>query len=158
MLASPRASSCWPARSSGVGEVDTGMAIISDPLRLVIGDKAAKRLDEAFGMRTVGDLLRHYPRRYANRGELTSLTGLRDGEHVTVMAEVAAVSSRPMRNRRGSIFEAVVTDGHGRLTLTFFGRGRQDWREDVRCQGGRVRGRADPDLPRDRQDRLVADR
>jgi ATP-dependent DNA helicase RecG len=106
------------------------MAIISDPLRLVIGDKAAKRLDEAFGMRTVGDLLRHYPRRYANRGELTSLTGLRDGEHVTVMAEVAAVSSRPMRNRRGSIFEAVVTDGHGRLTLTFFGRGRQDWRED----------------------------
>ena len=33
-----------------------------------------------------------------------------------------------MRNRSGSIFEAVVTDGHGRLTLTFFGRGRQDWR------------------------------
>jgi ATP-dependent DNA helicase RecG len=106
------------------------MATIRDPLRLVIGDKAAKRLDEAFGLQTVGDLLSHYPRRYAARGELTSLTGLRDGDHVTVLAEVAAVSSRPMRNRRGSIFEAVVTDGHGRLVLTFFGRGRQDWRED----------------------------
>jgi ATP-dependent DNA helicase RecG len=106
------------------------MATIRDPLRLVVGDKAAKRLDEAFGLRTVGDLLGHYPRRYANRGELTRLTGLRDGEHVTVMAEVASVSSRPMRNRRGSIFEAVVTDGTGKLTLTFFGRGRQDWRED----------------------------
>ena len=34
-----------------------------------------------------------------------------------------------MRNRRGSIFEAVVTDGRGKLTLTFFGKGRQDWRE-----------------------------
>src|ERR1017187_7236596 len=128
MPAPPRVSSCWRARSRG--EVDTGMATISDPLRLVIGDKAAKRLDEAFGLRTVGDLLGHYPRRYANRGELTSLTGLTDGEHVTVLAEVASVSSRPMRNRRGSIFEAVVTDGRGKLTLTFFGRGRQDWRED----------------------------
>ncbi|HUZ25892.1 MAG TPA: ATP-dependent DNA helicase RecG [Streptosporangiaceae bacterium] len=106
------------------------MATIRDPLRLVIGDKAAKRLDEAFGLRTVGDLLGHYPRRYASHGELTRMTGLRDGDHVTVMAEVAAVSSRPMRNRRGTIFEAIVTDGTGRLTLTFFGRGRQDWREE----------------------------
>jgi len=39
------------------------------------------------------------------------------------------VTSRPMRNRRGSIFEATVTDGRGQLVLTFFSRGRQDWRE-----------------------------
>ncbi|HEY1643355.1 MAG TPA: ATP-dependent DNA helicase RecG [Streptosporangiaceae bacterium] len=105
------------------------MATIRDPLRLVIGDKAAKRLDEAFGLQTVGDLLGHYPRRYAQRGELTSLAGLTEGEHVTVLAEVASVGTRPMRNRRGSIFEAVVTDGHGRLTLTFFGNRSQAWRE-----------------------------
>ena len=30
---------------------------------------------------------------------------------------------------RARLFEAIVTDGHGKLTLTFFGRGRQDWRE-----------------------------
>ena len=105
------------------------MATIRDPLRLVIGDKAAKRLDEAFGLQTAGDLLGHYPRRYAQRGELTSLAGLTEGEHVTVLAEVASVGTRPMRNRRGSIFEAVVTDGHGRLTLTFFGNRSQAWRE-----------------------------
>ncbi len=34
------------------------------------------------------------------------------------------MNTRRMRNRPGSIFEAVVTDGHGRLTLTFFGRGQ----------------------------------
>jgi len=106
------------------------MATIRDPLRLVIGDKAAKKLDTALGLRTVGDLLSHYPRRYVRHGELTSLAGLREGEHVTVMAEIASVSTRPMRNRRGSIFEAIVTDGHGRLTLTFFGRGHQGWREE----------------------------
>jgi len=106
------------------------MPKLSDPLRPVVGDKAAKRLATlGTGLRTVGDLLGYYPRRYETRGELTDLAGLRDGEHVTVQAMIASVSSRPMRNRRGSILEAVVTDGHGTLTLTFFGKGRQDWRE-----------------------------
>src|ERR1700728_1080876 len=105
------------------------MATIRDPLRLVVGDKAAKALREAFGMPPVGDLLAHYPRRYASRGQLTEMDDLKDGDHVTVMAEVAAVSSRRMRNRPGTIMEAIVTDGRDRLTLTFFGRGRQDWRE-----------------------------
>jgi ATP-dependent DNA helicase RecG len=104
------------------------MAVLADPLRLVVGDKAAKRLASLLALHTVGDLLGYYPRRYDRRGELTDLAGLRDGEYVTVQAEVMSASARPMRNRSGSIFEAVVTDGHGRLTLTFFGRGRQDWR------------------------------
>jgi ATP-dependent DNA helicase RecG len=105
------------------------MAILEDPLRLVVGDKAAKPLDRALGLRSVGDLLRHYPRRYETRGELTDLASLRDGEYVTVQAVIEKVTSRPMRNRRGSIFEATVTDGRGQLVLTFFSRGRQDWRE-----------------------------
>jgi ATP-dependent DNA helicase RecG len=109
----------------------------ADPLRLVIGDKAAKRLADSLDLHTVGDLLGHYPRRYDKRGELTDLAGLTDGEYVTVQAEVASVSSRPMRNRRGSICEAVVTDGRGRLTLTFFGNGRQDWREKELAPGTR---------------------
>src|SRR5258708_10507766 len=105
------------------------MAILEDPLRLVIGDKAAKPLGRALDVHTVGDLLRHYPRRYETRGELTDLASLRDGEYVTVQAVSAKVTSGTMRNRRGSIFEATVTDGRGQLVLTFFSRGRQDWRE-----------------------------
>jgi ATP-dependent DNA helicase RecG len=114
------------------------MAVFADPLRLVIGDKAAKKLAAALDLHTVGDLLADYPRRYDTRGELTDLVGLRDGEYVTVQAEVAAVWVRRMRNRPGTIFEAIVTDGRGRLTLTFFGRGRQDWREQELKPG--VRG------------------
>ncbi len=113
------------------------MAVFADPLRLVIGDKAAKRLAAALDLRTVGDLLGYYPRRYDKRGELTDLAGLHDGEYVTVQAEVASVSVRRMHNRPGTIFEAIVTDGHGRLTLTFFGRGRQDWREQELRPGAR---------------------
>jgi ATP-dependent DNA helicase RecG len=113
------------------------MAILEDPLRLVVGDKAARPLERALELRTVGDLLRHYPRRYETRGELTDLAELRDGEYVTVQAEIARVTSRPWRGRRGSIFEATVTDGHGTLVLTFFSRGRQDWREKQLAPGTR---------------------
>jgi len=113
------------------------MAILEDPLRLVVGDRAAKPLDRALELRTVGDLLRHYPRRYETRGELTDLAELRDGEYVTVQAEIAKVTTRPMRGRRGSIFEATVTDGHGVLVLTFFSRGRQDWRGRQLTPGAR---------------------
>ena len=114
------------------------MASLQDPLGPVVGAKAAKRLAAALDVTTVGELLRHYPRRYENRGELTDLASLRDGENVTVQAEIASVSVRKMRNRPGTVLEAVVTDGRGRLALTFFGRGRQDWREKVLQPG--VRG------------------
>ena len=88
--------------------------------------RTAKVLARALDLHTVGDLLRHYPRRYEQRGELTDLASLRDGEHVTVLAQISAVTSRPMKNRRGKLTEVTVTDGHGTLTLAFF---RQPWRE-----------------------------
>jgi ATP-dependent DNA helicase RecG len=105
------------------------MAMLADPLNLVVGDKRARLLADALDLRTVGELLRYYPRRYETRGQLTDLASIRDGEHVTVLAEVASASVRRMRHRPGSVFEAVVTDGRGRLTLTFFGKGKQAWRE-----------------------------
>ena len=81
---------------------------------------------KGLGLATVDDLLRHYPRRYAERGELTDLRTLTEGEQVTVLAEVRQVTVRPMRNRRGTILEAVVTDGRDSMSLTFF---NQKWRE-----------------------------
>jgi ATP-dependent DNA helicase RecG len=114
------------------------VAVLADPLRLVVGDRAAKRLAASLDLHTMGDLLGHYPRRYDKRGELTDLAGLREGDYVTVQAEVASAHTRKMQNRRGSIFEAVVTDGHGRLTLTFFGHGRLDFRARDLAPGARA--------------------
>jgi len=109
---------------------------LDEPLRHVLGDNTAKVLAKGLGLHTVGDLLRHYPRRYAERGDLTDLSHLRTGEHVTVLAEIQQVKVRPMRNRPGTLLEVVVTDGKGKLKLTFFGR-RQAWRERDLPVGGR---------------------
>ncbi|MHA6800875.1 ATP-dependent DNA helicase RecG [Bounagaea algeriensis] len=92
----------------------------------VLGRKTAKALDSALGLGTVGDLLRHYPRRYAERGELTKISGLEIGEHATVLAQVERVGKRNMRARRGTIVEARITDGQRSLICTFF---NQAWRE-----------------------------
>ena len=91
-------------------------------LRDVIGGKSATAVSKAFGYEYVQDVLLHLPRRYAVRGELTPLSELIEGEHATIMARVQSVETRPMRQRRGSITEVVVTDGSSDLSLTFFRR------------------------------------
>src|SRR6516162_8270043 len=98
------------------------MAGLEESLRATLGGKAAAKLDTAFGLATTGDLLRHYPRRYARRGELTDLASLRDGEDVTVFAQVEKAYARRMRARRGQLLEVTVTDGRARLVLTFFNK------------------------------------
>jgi len=89
-------------------------------LDTVVGEQRAKALARAFDMTTVGDLLDHYPRRYARRGELTPIDSLPVGELVTIVAEVRSVSSRRMRQRRGTIVEVIIGDGIGTVGLTFF--------------------------------------
>ncbi|MCV2393986.1 ATP-dependent DNA helicase RecG [Actinotalea sp. M2MS4P-6] len=92
-----------------------------EPLARLLGKRAAGPL-AALGLHTTGDLLRHYPRRYASPGRLTDLTSLVPGEHVTVMAEVRQATVRTMRSRGGVLLQAVVTDGLRELSLTFFGK------------------------------------
>ncbi|MER5388653.1 ATP-dependent DNA helicase RecG [Saccharopolyspora sp. NPDC002686] len=102
------------------------MTTLDAKLDRVLGAKSGKALETALGLVTVGDLLRHYPRRYAERGELTAIAGLEIDEHATVLAKVERVTKRTMKSRRGTIVEARITDGHRSLTCTFF---NQAWRE-----------------------------
>jgi ATP-dependent DNA helicase RecG len=90
----------------------------------LVGARTATALDKAFGIRTAGDLLRHYPRRYVERGQLTDLSALRVDEHATVIARIDSATSRTYKDRRTGRAErraeVVVTDGTGTLLLTFF--------------------------------------
>lgn len=92
---------------------------LAQSLSRVVGGKTAKAL-AALDVHTVGDLLRHYPRRYIEHGELTDLANLREGEQVTVMARVETITSKPLRQRRGTMQEVMVTDGTRHMRVTFF--------------------------------------
>ena len=101
-----------------------GVTTLSESLIKVLGPRTGKPLEAIFGLRTMGDLLRHYPRRYYTRGELTDLSSLREGDHVTVLARVEMVSNHPLpalpgKGRR-SRTEVIVTDDRAKLVLTFF--------------------------------------
>jgi len=98
-------------------------------LEKIVGSKTAKQF-EPLKIFTVGDLMRHVPRRYFSGTELSDLSLLQEGEEAAVMAEV--VDSRTFNLPRGSSYrpatkprlEVTITDHQGTLTCTFFGQPR----------------------------------
>ncbi len=102
-------------------------------LATVAANKAAK-IEKAFGFRTVGDLLRHYPRRYVEKGKLSDPGGFALDEHVTFIARVVSSKQIPYQDkRRGGIsyrLEVLLETTADELTLTFFDTKKHiaDWR------------------------------
>ena len=102
------------------------MATLTDRLDGVLGAKAANALGEVFGIRTVGDLLRHYPRKYSQG---SSVQGEDDdppeeGEHITIVGEIEKADVR-WTNRQPRREYLVITlrnrrAGASRVTATFF--------------------------------------
>lgn len=96
------------------------MAVLTDRLESLLGAKAARALDEVFGIRTVDDLLRHYPRNYSHgmtvRGE--DADPAEEGEHITFVGEIAKADVR--WTTRGKKLEYLVVTLTNRVTATFF--------------------------------------
>jgi ATP-dependent DNA helicase RecG len=107
---------------------------LTDGLLYVIGAKNATKLEENFGMRTVNDLLRHYPRKYSDG--MTMLgegEDLEEGEHVTFVDEITEAKPGDMKPQFDKKTKKMrkrkylrVTLGHRRpkVTATFF---NADW-------------------------------
>ncbi len=100
------------------------MTNLSTRLSKILGDRTAQVLEKSFGVTTINELLRHYPRRYVVRGELTDISTLVAEDEVTILAQIEAVKLRRANGK--NILEVVVTDGSANLSLTFF---NQAWRE-----------------------------
>src|SRR3954447_7752783 len=91
-------------------------------LMSLLGDKTAKPMEATLNLRTAAELLRPYPRRYAERGQLTGFADLQVGEHATVFAEVAKVSGRKLRPKLYKT-DVTVRDDDGRtMTMAIFNR------------------------------------
>ncbi|WP_328992433.1 ATP-dependent DNA helicase RecG [Kribbella sp. NBC_01245] len=106
-------------------------------LRDFVGARTAKTFEEVLGIETVGELLRHYPRRYLKKGELTPFDELEVGDQATVQGRVKKVTLRLLDTkqevsvtdgwqykRRKTLTKVVVTDGKHDIELAFF---NQPW-------------------------------
>jgi len=101
------------------------VATLTDRLDYLLGKKAAGPLEEHFGIRTVNDLLRHYPRKYSDgMTVLGEGEDLEEGEHVTFVDVITKAEAKPMRRQPGKRQRKYlrITLGHRRpeVTATFF--------------------------------------
>ncbi|WP_241998988.1 ATP-dependent DNA helicase RecG [Kribbella sp. VKM Ac-2569] len=106
-------------------------------LRDFLGAKTAKTFSDVLEIETVGELLRHYPRRYLKKGELTPFDELEVGDQATVNGRVKKVTARALDTKveirpddvhkfrkKRTITKVVVTDGRNDIELAFF---NQPW-------------------------------
>ncbi len=99
------------------------MASLTDRLDSVLGAKAARALEDVFGIRTVDDLLRHYPRKYSQgstvRGEDDDPP--EEGEHITFVGEIEKADVRwTNRQPRREYLVITLRNRRPKVTATFF--------------------------------------
>ncbi|HEX9889005.1 MAG TPA: ATP-dependent DNA helicase RecG [Nitriliruptorales bacterium] len=102
---------------------------LEDPVTAVpgVGTKAAGALRSPLEIRTVRDLIEHYPRRYEDLGDVLPLRYATVGEPVTLIGTVTGWMQKRPRGRKLVISEARVRDRDGAwFTVTYF---NQPWRE-----------------------------
>ena len=118
------------APDSPVIDIDERLATRRSGFRTK-GPEAHEVLERAFDIRTVADLLHHYPRRYIDRSRVETIGGLKVGEYATVIATVRKVARRQTR-RHQSMVTVTLHDGTGNLDLTFF---NQPWAATLYKEG-----------------------
>ncbi len=90
-----------------------------------LGPAGARKL-EPLGIKTVADLLYHFPRRYLDRSNVTPIRDVRTGEEATVLGRVYNSESRTTRSRK-KMLEVTLFDGTGYLSGVWF---NQDYHKE----------------------------
>ncbi len=113
------------------------MIDLDSPVASVLGAQTkqgkAKKITDGLGLRTVGDLLFHFPRRYVPTGELTKVKDLHEGEMLTVVGEITESEVHSYQDRRTHrlayrLDTTLSTDGPS-LRMSFFAKAKHvsDW-------------------------------
>jgi len=96
---------------------------LTDRLDAILGEKASRALDDVFGIRTVDDLLRHYPRKYSQG--MTVLgeddEAPEEGDHITFIDQIAKAEVRwTNRTPRREYLVVTLAQRRPKVTATFF--------------------------------------
>ena len=82
-----------------------------------VGSQRTQIFNE-FGIQCIKDILYYFPRRYLDRTTLSLIKELKKGDNVTLIAQIETFGAK--RIRRGKMFQVIVSDGTGLLTLNWF--------------------------------------
>jgi ATP-dependent DNA helicase RecG len=99
-----------------------------------VGPVNAERL-EKLGIHTLRDMLYHFPRRYDDYSQRTTVRNLKYGQQVTVIGTIKSKSNRPPIKKLKKIFEVVVDDGTGALRVAWF---NQPWMSKNMQEGDQI--------------------
>jgi ATP-dependent DNA helicase RecG len=100
----------------------------------MVTGKATTKVVKETGFETVGDLLGHYPRHYVERGRLSDLGELTEGDYLSLVGEIVHSEPKTYQDRRTKRtayrLEMRVKAADGTLALTYFDRqsGAASWR------------------------------
>ncbi|QWF23965.1 ATP-dependent DNA helicase RecG [Nocardioides sp. LMS-CY] len=111
------------------------MITLDSPVATVLGDQKKKRdaIVERLGLRTVDDLLHHFPRRYLKTGELSRVERLHEGEMLTISGRLGKPQKRTYTDRRtrrtAYRVDTVVHAEGASLRMSFFAQSGRiaDW-------------------------------
>jgi ATP-dependent DNA helicase RecG len=96
---------------------------LSDRLTYLVDAKSLRLLDEIFGIRTVDDLLRHYPRGYTEGASVRGDDDQRpeEGQHITIVDTITAAESfKAKKPPYRMVHRITLGSGHNKVTATFF--------------------------------------
>ena len=121
------------------------MISMDSPIETVLGDTGTKaaKITKGLGLRTVGQLVHHLPRRYVRTAELTTVDSLQEGELLTVVGQIGQTRRRGYADRRTGrtayrVDTVLHTDGPS-LRMSFFAKKPHmaDWHERRLPEGRR---------------------
>ncbi len=129
-VAAPRSESVPGAKTSQTpAALNASITVLQG-----VGPKHAETLT-SLGMKTLGDMLYYFPRRYEDYSQLKPIKDLFYGNIVTVLGTIQSVHTRPIRGGKSSIIEVVISDGTGALRISYF---NQPWLANRFKQGDAI--------------------
>ncbi len=101
-------------------DADRPLTPLDTPVTALRGvNQARAELLSNLGVRTVGDLLRHYPIRHEDRRHVAAIADLGNGQTVSVLGEVAGPGETEIKGRR-RVTKVPLRDDTGTVHLTWF--------------------------------------
>lgn len=111
-----------PLKEKVVGSNPTGrtMLKLSTPLDSIDGIARFIKKLHKLEIKTVHDLLRHFPARYDDFSQIYKISELQPNQHATVQGVVEDIDLRKSWRRRMFIVEAVIADETGSIRAVWF--------------------------------------